>query len=446
MKEKENIFIRFINRFTKRTSDNIEVQKEEIDLQTEVKMKVEANKKQLEEKERKKKEKVLTGIDANDVVSGVYIVKNGITSIGRTMPDELISYGNYRGQLSEIMSLQKSVAISSKNCKINEIRIPSSVREIQEEAFSGYKHLQKVIMSRGVESIGSYAFADCTKLKKIILPEGLKSIGSNAFENCKSLEHVIIPDSVEEIGNDAFRNCTNLKTITYRGKKLYVECVDEEIQMKETELNENNKIHRDEILSEINAEDVVGGVYVVKDEVISIGRTMKDKFYKNGKLSDFIPIYDYTDLDEIKISVAVSCENCEINEIRIPSSVREIQERAFRSYNYKHLQKVIMSRGIESIGPYAFGSCTNLKEIILPEGLKSIGSNAFEDCKSLEHIVIPDSVEVIGDNVFKGCTNLKSITYRGKTLYVECVDGKIKINKAIFNKNNKIRYVFKEEE
>ena len=58
--------------------------------------------------------------------------------------------------------------------------LPASIREIEEEAFSG----------------GKFTFVQ--------LPDNGLSIGSNTFANCQNLEYVIIPASVSDIDNSVF--------------------------------------------------------------------------------------------------------------------------------------------------------------------------------------------------------------------------------------------------
>ena len=64
--------------------------------------------------------------------------------------------------------------------------LPSSLKEIEEEAFVGGKF--------------SYAY----------LPDGVSGIGARAFAECRNLQYIRIPDSVERIAQDAFENTDGL--------------------------------------------------------------------------------------------------------------------------------------------------------------------------------------------------------------------------------------------
>ena len=64
-----------------------------------------------------------------------------------------------------------------------------------------------------------------------------------------------------------------------------------------------------------------------------------------------------------------------------------------------------LPESIETIGHYAFYSCTGLRSVNLSSNLKSIGVSAFEKCTSLESITLPKSLKVIREFAFRNCAN-----------------------------------------
>jgi len=74
------------------------------------------------------------------------------------------------------------------------------------------------------------------------------------------------------------------------------------------------------------------------------------------------------------------------------------------------INKIVISRGVTSIGRSAFDGCSNLTSVTIPYGVTSIGSFAFDDCSSLSSIEIPNSVTSIGNLAFCSCKRLTSIT------------------------------------
>ena len=76
--------------------------------------------------------------------------------------------------------------------------------------------------------------------------------------------------------------------------------------------------------------------------------------------------------------------------------------------NYPDVTKVIIPKGITSIGDDAFYSCS-ITSIVLPEGLTSIGSAAFDKC-SITSIVLPEGLTSISDGAFYQAA-LTSVTF-----------------------------------
>ncbi len=100
---------------------------------------------------------------------------------------------------------------------ISEIKLPSSLRTIEKEAFKNCKSL-KVVQFEGKENseltIQFNAFKDCEKLDSVIF--GLKkpikkiTIEKGAFEGCTSLRAVYLNSSECRIIDGAFSGAENL--------------------------------------------------------------------------------------------------------------------------------------------------------------------------------------------------------------------------------------------
>lgn len=133
---------------------------------------------------------------------------------------------------------------------IKSIRIPSTLKTIEGETFSGCKKLRSVELSEGLEEIGWYAFTRssigsvvfpsstrvigesaferCTRLRNVWLNEGLKSLGGpgpigsggTSFKKC-AMKSIEIPSTLAAISSSTFMSCKNLKKIEFReGRKV----------------------------------------------------------------------------------------------------------------------------------------------------------------------------------------------------------------------------------
>ena len=96
--------------------------------------------------------------------------------------------------------------------ELTEVKIPSTVTEIKESAFSGCTGLKKIELPPQLEEVGYSSFYGCSGLTEITIPSSVKTIRSGAFERCTSLESVTLSEGLREIGTEAFK-LTNLKSL-----------------------------------------------------------------------------------------------------------------------------------------------------------------------------------------------------------------------------------------
>ena len=96
-----------------------------------------------------------------------------------------------------------------------------------------------------------------------------------------------------------------------------------------------------------------------------------------------------------------------LESIEIPDGMTSIGEDAF--YYCRSLKSIEIPAGVTSIGAKAFDWCQSLKSIEIPDGVTSIEDNTFGECINLESIKIPAGVTSIGAYAFGGCESLKSI-------------------------------------
>ena len=115
---------------------------------------------------------------------------------------------------------EEKVRSFTKN--ILKVEMPNTITEIGRGSFSAgytfehcfyFDNLEKIELSKSLESIPSYTFCYCEKLKNIEIPNSVTTIESEAFKYCTGLTDVKIPDSVTSIESYAFYNCTGLTDV-----------------------------------------------------------------------------------------------------------------------------------------------------------------------------------------------------------------------------------------
>lgn len=95
-----------------------------------------------------------------------------------------------------------------------------------------------------------------------------------------------------------------------------------------------------------------------------------------------------------------------ITEITFPETVKELREY---SIAYTNITSITLPEHLETIGLFAFSSCSKLQQIIIPKTVTKIGAKAFSECISLKNITIPKGITELDEGVFWGCTGLEEV-------------------------------------
>lgn len=165
-----------------------------------------------------------------------------------------IGFLAYRG---DIKSFSIPIGITKINgsafsfAGLESVTIPSSVREIDREAFYNCENLKTVRLPVGVglygsafshsglESVelkdvklqGRFIFWSCKQLKSVIIKGNMPEIPTWTFVDCRKLTHVELPASLKEIESSTFLSCSRLEEIDFAGT------VD---QWKDIKIHKNN--------------------------------------------------------------------------------------------------------------------------------------------------------------------------------------------------------------
>lgn len=110
----------------------------------------------------------------------------------------------------------------SDNPVIVNLRIPGSIKQIGNAAFSRCPNLRTVVIEEGVENIGMCSFGGCAELVEIQLPDSLTAVDNCVFAFCPELKEVTFGSKLTRIGAQAFYGCENLVRITVPGGEQVV--------------------------------------------------------------------------------------------------------------------------------------------------------------------------------------------------------------------------------
>ena len=357
------------------------------------------------------------------------------------------------------------------NCSsLTNITIPNSVTCIEYAAFYGCSSLTNITIPDGVTSIGEAAFYACSTLTSITIPDSVTSIGNNTFYNCSGLTSITIPDSVTSIGDNAFKNCSSLTSITIPdsvtsiGMNVFSFC----IRLKSISLSCGSALKKSDFGYQANS--VSYTLHTLKKTAAKAVTCTEDgnkeywtcehcgKYFLSDdtnpetatavELSEtVIPALNHKNTTTRGASEPTEtepgysgdryCPDCDTVlekgytywvegnltwKLDADGTLTISGTGAMKDYadylsdgnrspvdNNSKIKKVVIEKGVTSIGNYAFSRCWGLKSITIPDGITSIGDHAFDSCINLRSITLPDSITSIGMWAFYNCWNVPSI-------------------------------------
>lgn len=339
-------------------------------------------------------------------------------------------------------------------CAENTLALPSGVTTIEEEAFMGLKHVDRINLPGGVTEIGSRAFAN-SSVKEIYLPatvvciaddalEGspdakfvsddalwdgvfkyavdgdhavikkymgasaqpvipsqinglpVTSIGSEAFRERDDLTHVVIPDGVTAIGSYAFDQCANLTSVhmpdsvTSVQDRAFSYCAS----LTDVTFSRN--------LTDIGSD-------AFRDSCTAAGIHYFD-------LPDGLTNFGWKPFQYCGAVLCVSRGSSSESIIRQNQyEYTHYGEKDFRyrwyssegerlmKYTGTAAEAVEIPGYVWLIDDNAFRDHNELAKVVIPEGVTTLGFNAFRDCENLTDITLPSTLTQMKDNVFCGC-------------------------------------------
>ena len=353
-------------------------------------------------------------------------------------------------------------------CKIESVKIPSSVTEIGESAFAHCASLSAFTVPSQIRTIGVCAFEGCKNLQEIKVDpsnqfftsvdgvlydkqktkllaspggktncnilSGVKTIGFAAFRDSK-LESVIVPRSVNTIESSAFWGCKQMKSIdiptsvttisdyvfAFSGiekivipssintipKHAFSSCKN----LKEISIPQSINRIEDEALRDccIKILNIPASVQYISEDTGTLNiDSLQAINVETGNTK-------YSSVDGVLYnkskSVLLRVPKLKQGEFIIPPSVKDIAKGAF--YYCKDISSVIVPQGVTTIGEWAFCN-TGIAEMNVPSTIKSISRYSFWGCSKLNKLSLPSSIlGSLKKGTFNyGCYGLKVITVR----------------------------------
>lgn len=262
---------------------------------------------------------------------------------------------------------------------IRSVKIPDTIKHIDDFVFSGCTSLTDVKLPDNFESldISAFTFMDTQWRNMQVNEDGYFILGSTLVDalDCTE-ENVVVPDGITRIAADCFSN-TDDRTGTIIKSVSLPDSLKEIGSMAFCNLEELESID-------------------IPDSVETIGSSAFSDCYKLSKAN--LP----KSLKEISCNLF---RNTAIEEIEIPESVKIIGGLAFCE---TRITKVVIPSTVEEVGDYVFNECHHLEEIFYdaPE-LK----NYISQGTPVNKVVLGENVRKVNRSVFWFCDQLSSITF-----------------------------------
>ena len=398
------------------------------------------------------------------------VLPKGITTIG----DDAFSYNTSLTSIkipNTVTSIGKRAFQGCTN--LTSIEIPDTVTYIGDYCFSGCNRLQKIKLSKKIQTINQRLLQGCSSLTEIEIPEGVKSIGYAAFSSCSKLTTITLPASLTSFNGTALAGLSRLTEVKVAdgnnsfkfengmlfskdGKTMYMAL------LTLTEINVPNGVvsivgdtlsgssATKIILPDTVSSNLSGTVFngMNKLSTIELSSTSKNLKLVDGNL------YSYDGKRFIKYmgtsktftvpegveTLVCRCITKSMTTLNLPSTLKVIEGWSLASMSGVNLLNIPAS--VTTMYTYSFHANTKLRvaesnstyksiddvlilnkagtKVIMasknattyniPNTVTEIGKNAFYGCSKITSITIPDSVTTIGAGAFESCSSLTEIT------------------------------------
>lgn len=326
------------------------------------------------------------------IPEGVKIIENeafancGAASI--TLPSTLeeIYVYPFRGAALTFLNVAEGAKLVNgfQDCKnLREVQLPSTLKFIQSNAFTGCTALSKINLPKGV-TVCSLAFWGCTSLRRIDCSE-CAAVQTCAFYQCSALREITFPKDISTFTPDAVA-----ETAWYENQPDgFI------IANGDTLLHYKGDVANEGVIDSFPSQ-----IKYIAESAFYARFGLWDLFSESNLVSIAIP-------DSVKLLGEDIFRNCKLlKQVRLPNDLTAIPAGTFAGC--RAIEAVTISEGVTEIGDSAFDNCESLSKVNLPSALKVIGQEAFDSCSALKSITIPEGA-VIGEYAFSGCTSLTEV-------------------------------------
>ena len=241
--------------------------------------------------------------------------------------------------------------------------IPEGVTEIGYGAFASFGSLTEISLPSTLRRIGNEAFSGCS-LAHIPLPEGLASIGEHCFAWADKLQAIRLPASLTEIGYAPFLGCKSLTEITVEDGNTAFSSLSGDLYSKDGKTL--ICVAPGKVCEQFTPND---GVTVIGHGALSGSESLCRVTLPQGVTS-------------VGNHAFAFCSR--LDTVSLSEGITELGRSAFGYC--RSLNEVTLPEGLTRIGEGAFYACGALRSVTIPSTLTSIEGFAFDQCDRLTDV------------------------------------------------------------
>lgn len=312
--------------------------------------------------------------------------KGFIATIGKNVlviPASLFAQGAYKENTLTNVAFESGSSCTTigsyafSRTSLEDLRLPSSVRTIENHAFLENNYITSLELPEGVQTLGDSSFSGWRQLQMLKLPSTITSIGTGVFSDCPKLESISI-----DSGNRVYEVVDNC--LIDKSRNLLVQgCMNSIIPSTVTAIQANAF----QGCSKLTSVAIPSGVSLIPSYT----------FDDCTSLTDVVIPSTVTDIEMLAFY------NCGQLQVELPDSVEYIRSHAF-AYNAA-LENIQLPKNLKILADRVFRYCRNLKSVTFRGTPSQIDAQALADCAALTTINVPWSqTDAVNTNAPWGAT------------------------------------------
>ena len=290
---------------------------------------------------------------------------------------------------------------------LTSVTMPSTLRTIGEYVFQGRDQLSSIILNEGLTTIGNSAFmglslyggSEPSGLKSLTIPSTVTTIGRAAFMNNTALATIVFERTESfTIGGKAFGNLPALTSITFRSAAVPTDAS-----------NANESV----FTNNAGTPTATNALIYVPEGAVDLYKTWIAGFEEASGNNNVLA------MTQARANFVVA-EGASLSEglFRFTALLGEDEQPvgyAVAAAEGASLPAILTIPGtyedlpVTQIAASGFSDQTGVRVLVIPDGIEVIGANAFSGCTGISALELPGSVKTLGNGAFQYCSGLTSV-------------------------------------